>query len=291
MIKRHFTEGDQLDVAGLNKITVLLDRSESEFTEVGHNVWRPDLLGPPHQHEDKDQIFYITGGEGQIKLGDKLHDIKPGCLLYVPAHLVHQTITREEGEISYLLLNIFNDKRNQGTQSFAQHIQHVKATRKRQADEQSSAGSDAKSQHVPANKAQFFPNINHGKSYDFGSNQAALLLDRTETDRCELLVISWEANESGALVAHPDKEQSFFVLAGTGEITIGAETQSVRPGDFVFVPRNSVHTTHASSEGLQYLCLNSLITNLRDKSFEEAYQRVAPQRIERWKSKSLDVGE
>ena len=72
MINRYYKDGQKLDVAGLNEITVLLDRSETELSEVGWNCWRPKLDGPPHKHNDKDQIFYITDGIGQIKLGDKV---------------------------------------------------------------------------------------------------------------------------------------------------------------------------------------------------------------------------
>ena len=53
MIVRNYKEGTLLDVANLNKITVIFDRSESEFTEVGHNEWRPHLDGPPHFHDEK----------------------------------------------------------------------------------------------------------------------------------------------------------------------------------------------------------------------------------------------
>jgi hypothetical protein len=35
MIKRNYQQGEKLDVAGLNEITVLVDRSETELTETG----------------------------------------------------------------------------------------------------------------------------------------------------------------------------------------------------------------------------------------------------------------
>ena len=56
MIHRYYKEGQKLDVAGLNEITVLLDRSETELTEIGWNCWRPNLDGPPHKHNDKDHF-------------------------------------------------------------------------------------------------------------------------------------------------------------------------------------------------------------------------------------------
>ena len=60
MINRYRKDGQKLDVAGLNEITVLIDRTESELTEVALNEWRSGLEGPPHSHAEKDQIFYIV---------------------------------------------------------------------------------------------------------------------------------------------------------------------------------------------------------------------------------------
>ena len=64
-----FKEGEKLDVAGLNEIIVLLDRSETEKTEVALNIWPPNLDGPPHKHDEKEQIFYFTSGKGIVKIG------------------------------------------------------------------------------------------------------------------------------------------------------------------------------------------------------------------------------
>jgi len=49
MICRNYHTGQKLDVAGLNEITVLIDRSETQLTEVGWNSWRKGLEGPPPQ--------------------------------------------------------------------------------------------------------------------------------------------------------------------------------------------------------------------------------------------------
>ena len=76
MLHKYYKDGQQLDVAGLNKIIVLIDRSESELSEIGFNEWRPQLDGPPHKHGDKDQVFYITNGIGKVKLGDETFAVK-----------------------------------------------------------------------------------------------------------------------------------------------------------------------------------------------------------------------
>lgn len=286
MIVRNYKEGTLLDVADLNKITVIFDRGESENTEVGHNEWRPHLDGPPHFHDEKEQVFYVTSGIGIVKLGDEQHEVKPGCLVYLPAGLKHQTITTSDEPLCYLLYNLYESNENK---TFAQHLDTVRSVRKAQAETQSS-GADSTISEIK-NAPKFFESINEGKLYDFGSNQVILLIDRSESERIELVVVIWSARNKGAMVAHSEKEQTFFVLEGKGEVTIGDETQAIGPGDVVFVPRNTPHTTESFDEELKYLCLNTLIGEREFASFDEMFNATAPERIKRWETGSTEVGE
>jgi mannose-6-phosphate isomerase-like protein (cupin superfamily) len=278
-------------VAGLNQITVLVDRSETELTEVGLNEWRPNLDGPPHKHDDKDQIFYISSGEGLVKVGKEQHEVNKGCLVYVPAGIIHQTITTSGEPLCYILFNIFNNPEKEGHASFADHIEKVKHIRKQQAESGKTENLMEESQTLNAKKSRFLKNVTDGKKYEFGSNTTILLLDRTETNRSEFVLVEWPAGNKGAMVAHQEKEQTFFVLEGKGSVTIGNETEAVKPGDIIFVPRNIAHTTAAGKDTLKYLCLNSMITDTQDKTFEEMYDRISPDRIDRWKTGNTSIGE
>lgn len=292
MLHKNFKEGQQLDVAGLNKIIVLVDRSESELSEIGLNEWRPNLDGPPHKHGDKDQIFYITSGVGKVKLGTKEYHVSEGSCAYVPAGLVHQTITTGDEPLCYMLFNVFDSPDNkEGHGTFAEHIEKVKQIRKQQAESGKSDVGDNESDVINVKAAKFFKNVYQGKEYNFGSNSAILLLDRQETNGFELVVVKWPPHNKGAMVAHSEKEQTFFVLKGTGAVTIADETENVKPGDVVFVPRNTSHTTESFEEELSYLCLNSHAVQPKDESFDAMYNRIAPQRMERWKAGSEDTGE
>jgi len=292
MLHKNYKEGPQLDVAGLNKIIVLIDRSESELSEIGFNEWRPNLDGPPHKHGGKDQVFYITSGIGKVKLGDFEYDVSEGNCIYVPAGLVHQTITTGDEPLCYILFNVFNSPDSQeGHETFAEHIEKVKQIRKQQADSGKADVNDNESDVVKIRASKFIENVYEGKEYDFGSNFTTLLLDRQETNGFEFVMVKWPPNNKGAIVAHSEKEQTFFVLKGTGEITIANETVDVKPGDVVFVPRNRAHTTESFDEELTYICLNSHIVQPKDASFDQMYHRIAPHRIKRWEDGNGEVGE
>ncbi|MDW8309610.1 MAG: cupin domain-containing protein, partial [Verrucomicrobiales bacterium] len=121
MICRSAQQAQRLDVAGLNEILVLVDRSETRLTEVGLNTWRKGLEGPPHSHEAKEQIFYVTAGSGVVVVGNARYAVRPGSLVYVPPRVIHQTIVTGEDPLTYLLFNAFLDASKEGHASFAEH--------------------------------------------------------------------------------------------------------------------------------------------------------------------------
>jgi mannose-6-phosphate isomerase-like protein (cupin superfamily) len=291
MIHRYYKEGEKLDVAGLNEITVLLDRTETEMTEIALNEWRAGLEGPPHAHAEKDQVFYIVSGKGKVIVGGEEYTVKPGCLVYVPTGLRHQSITTSNEPLGYILYNVFNSNEKEGHATFAEHIKQVKKIRKKQAETGEANISGAEKTLESNRKTKFFTSVTDGKKYDFGSNYTILLLDRTETNKFEFVVVQWPPHSKGAMVAHKEKEQTFFILSGKGKVTIGDETEDVKPGELIFVPRNVPHTTEAGDDSLEYLCINSIVTETKDSSFDEMYNRIAPGRRERWKSGSDEIGE
>src|SRR5262249_19256473 len=54
---------------------------------------------------------------------------------------------------------------------------------------------------------------------------------------------------------HKRTEEIYYVLRGTGEMTIGDETRGVAPGDAIAIPPGQVHTVlNTGSEPLVFLC-------------------------------------
>lgn len=249
------------------------------------------MEGPPHSHEAKEQVFYVTDGQGTVVVGAGRYAVKPGSLIYVPPTVVHQTIVTGDAPLSYFLFNAFLDASKEGHASFADHIEKVREVRRQQAQAQQAvvAGSERRDDSDRAGK--HVENIYQGQVFDFGSNTSTLLLERNETRRCEVTLVTWPKGNKGAMVAHQEKEQTFFVLSGRGQVTIANETREVGVGDVIFVPWNTPHTTAAPDVELSYLCFNTLVIEPPDKSFAESYQRVASGRIARWKSGDATVGE
>ncbi|MCW5877225.1 MAG: cupin domain-containing protein [Anaerolineales bacterium] len=47
----------------------------------------------PHQ---QDEVYYVLAGKARLQLGDEIHPVLPGGLLFVPAHAGHKFIEIEE---------------------------------------------------------------------------------------------------------------------------------------------------------------------------------------------------
>lgn len=258
MIHRYYTDGEKLDVAGLNVVTVLIDRSETELTEIGHNCWRPNLDGPPHKHNDKDQIFYITSGVGKVKLGNEIYDATEGKVAYVPAGLVHQTITTGDEPLCYMLFNIFNNPNKEGHLSFKDHIEKVKEIRRQQA-ESGKSDVDGEIELDEIKPPKFIDNIYDSTKNELSEASKITLLDKNESNRCELDLVKLKIGNKEEAKAATDKEKTLFVLEGKGKISIGDETTEVKAGDVLFVPRNIPQTYLAETEELVYLVMSSII--------------------------------
>lgn len=54
---------------------------------------------------------------------------------------------------------------------------------------------------------------------------------------------------------HPATEEIYYILEGTGRMTIGEDTQDVTPGDAIAIPPRAVHTILCTSTmPLKFLC-------------------------------------
>ncbi len=256
MINRFYKQGQKLDVAGLNEITVLIDRSETGLTEIGWNCWTPNQDGPPHKHNDKSQIFYVTDGVGKIHLGKEVFDAKPGSLAYVPAGLVHQTITTTEERLCYILFNVFLNPEKEGHSTFADHIENVKQIRKQQAVS-GKVDTDNEEINFETRSGKFYKDI-----LSFIKNDTATLnttLIDEKANRIQLKLLSYPAGGSIHNAKTKSIEQTFFVLRGKALLTIENDrTEEVDSGNVFFIPGDKAYDVKVGNEDMLCLCLSAL---------------------------------
>lgn len=249
MIGRDSLHGERLKVGNLNELKVLIDRSETHRTEVAMNFWKAKLNGPPHSHAGKEQVFYITEGTGVVRIGAESHSVKPGSLVYIPEGVIHQSITGDS-TLTYFLFNAFLEPGKEGCASYAEHIEQVKAIRQQQADTGKATSDPNLSKRVSQKKPCSLADARNPTSTMLVSGAEA---DGCEVERVEMLQGATRTAQYG------DREQTIFVLSGSGTMNIGSEECELKPGAVAFIAENQRQTVKSGAEGLTYLSLSTFI--------------------------------
>ena len=255
MICRNYQDGEKLNVADLNTVTVIVDRSETALTETGMNHWPSDMNGPPHKHEQKEQIFFITDGYADIIVSGEKFPVKLHDLIYVPANSVHQPIMGKDSAVEYILFNAFLNEDKEGHKSFADHISKVKQTRKEQAEKQAAITEGYTDRQVSQSKGKHVTNVNQLiKNADDRSNKWTLL-EASETQRCSAQLVHIAPKIEHPLDMPKHTENTIFVIEGSGSIKNGEQPQAIAKDDVVFLPEGSKYQIETGPEGISVICL------------------------------------
>jgi len=247
MIRRNHLQGQTLQVGDLNEITVLVDRCETSLTEVATNFWRKGLNGPPHSHTGKEQVFFVTEGNGVVNVQNESHNVSAGSMVYIPEGVVHQTLAYKDG-LRYFLFNAFLDPAKEGCANYAEHIERVKEIRERQAVTGQASADPNLGQRASAKKQRAVADVRGVFS--------ATLLACADSDNCEVERVGLGKDESRKS-EHADREQTLFVLSGSGTIIVNGETAEIQPGEVIFIPMNAAQSITADSNGLVYLSFST----------------------------------
>lgn len=249
MICRNVLQGQKLNVANLNEITVLVDRSETSLTEVAMNHWRAELNGPPHSHAGKEQVFYITEGSGVVNVGGESHPVKRGSLVYIPEGVVHQSIA-DRSALTYFLFNAFLEPTKEGCANYAEHIERVKVIRQQQAATGKATADPSLSERVSTKSPRFM--------VEACGTTSATLVARADTEGCE---VDRVCLDKGAIhtAQYEQREQTLFILSGGGKVAIGKEKCELEPGTVAFIPVNVQQSVEAGVGGLAYLSFSTFM--------------------------------
>jgi mannose-6-phosphate isomerase-like protein (cupin superfamily) len=105
------------------------------------------------------------------------------------------------------------------------------------------------------------------------------LIDRTtsEVEKCSL---AEEVLPAGAAVArhyHAETEEIYYILRGTGQMTVGQETRNVAAGDAIFIPCGEAHTLeNTGREPMTILLICGPAYSREDHRFDAPAHAVRP---------------
>lgn len=102
---------------------------------------------------------------------------------------------------------------------------------------------------------------NNTRHYRFPTHVNDLIIDRADSAASEVFMVVLEPSESAPLHIHEDTEQIFYVLEGTGILTIGTDggTMRVHAGNVVRIPPATWHRIEALGCAMRYLAVDCFL--------------------------------
>jgi quercetin dioxygenase-like cupin family protein len=101
------------------------------------------------------------------------------------------------------------------------------------------------------------------KRYTFPTHINDLIIDRADAAASEVFLVVLRPGQATHLHAHDDTEQIFYVLEGTGTLTVedAGKEFALSPGDFARIPPSTPHTVrNQGASDLRYISIDCFCT-------------------------------
>jgi mannose-6-phosphate isomerase-like protein (cupin superfamily) len=107
---------------------LVMDRSETQTSEVFIVLIEPGKAPPLHKHDDAEQIFYILEGQGILEIGkiDMYHhhteSVYPGEIIRIPPKIYHTIYCHGNSILKYLAIDCFLEGRPTDEPTWDEHV-------------------------------------------------------------------------------------------------------------------------------------------------------------------------
>ena len=103
---------------------LVVDRAESETSEVFVVVLEPGEAPPLHQHDDTEQVFYILEGRGVLRIGAKRKSfpVQPSDVVRIPPRTLHSIQCHGRKPLRYLAVDCFVAGRPAAEPTWDSHV-------------------------------------------------------------------------------------------------------------------------------------------------------------------------
>lgn len=102
---------------------LVVDRADSQTSEVFIVVLEPGEAPPLHQHDDTEQVFYIVEGEGILRIGAEQKEfiVRPTDVVRIPPMTLHSIRCTSEKPLRYLAIDCFVEGRPKDEPTWDSH--------------------------------------------------------------------------------------------------------------------------------------------------------------------------
>lgn len=103
---------------------LVIDRSQSEASEVFVVVLEPGEAPPLHKHDDTEQVFYIVEGTGMLRIGESAGkwSVEAGDLVRIPRATLHSIEAVGGRPLRYIAVDCFPGGRPSAEPTWDDHV-------------------------------------------------------------------------------------------------------------------------------------------------------------------------
>jgi quercetin dioxygenase-like cupin family protein len=83
---------------------LVFDQMGAKAMAIWSGEIEPGGVAEEHLHEEMEQAFYIIDGECDFKLGEEMHRLGPGNLVYIPPKVSHRVISVGKTSLKLLII-------------------------------------------------------------------------------------------------------------------------------------------------------------------------------------------
>ncbi len=109
-----------------------------------------------------------------------------------------------------------------------------------------------------------------------------MLLPRNVTEATEAVLVTLRKSDEVPDHSHPDEEQVYLVIKGSGRLQIGDESRLLQPQMIAYVPRGASHRVQALTDELVYVYVSVWPKGIpaADKDWTKAWKLSPASRTE-----------
>jgi len=107
---------------------LVVDRAESQTSEVFVVILEPGEAPPMHKHDDTEQVFYIVEGKGRLEIGSGekfTGEVMPGDVVRVPPCTLHRIHCLGDKPLRYIAVDCFPGGRPTVEPTWEAHVKVV----------------------------------------------------------------------------------------------------------------------------------------------------------------------
>lgn len=251
----------------IEKIEVVVTSAASEGRlSLVESIWLPAFKVEPHFHRTHAETFYIVSGKVEWTIGGETHVMGPGDAVHIPPNTVHSVRVVERMHSLMIYQSGGYEEVAAIQASFTpeeRKTPKVRALLDQIGDFNRVSGPLPSP--VPATSARPAKGVPvfsfRGKrgSFEERSVEAVelVLTGEQSEGRLSLIESFWLPGFAAPPHYHSSHAETFYVLSGEVEWTVGGETRMLKGGDAVHIPPNTVHSVKVKGPGKMHSLLLS----------------------------------